>query len=55
MPNTTPALAARTRRLHAAILRGDEDRAADHARYLARWAGLTRPVSLPEPMEARHD
>jgi len=44
MPDTPAALASRTRRLHAAILRGDEDRAADHARYLARWAGLTLPA-----------
>jgi len=51
----TPAISDRTRRLHAAILRGDEDRAADHARCLARLAGLVRPVTLPEPMEAAHD
>jgi len=49
-----PILTPRVRALHAAILRGDEDRAADHARYLARWAGLTRPVTLTAPMEARN-
>lgn len=53
MPTIPPTLTARTRRLHDAILRGDEDRAADHARYLARCVGLTRPVTLTAPMEAR--
>lgn len=54
-PETARELVTRTRRLRAAIQRGDEDRAADHARYLARWSALTKPVTLTTPMEARHD
>lgn len=48
-----PAITRHTLRLHDAILHGDEDRAADEARYLARWRRMTRPVTLPEPMPRR--